>query len=44
MELDELKASWQRLDRRVQIDSPALNLALFTDDQTRKASLAHCCR
>jgi len=35
MELDELKASWQSLDRRVS-QLTALNLALFTDVQRRK--------
>lgn len=35
MELDELKASWQSLDRRVS-QLTALNLALFTDAQRRK--------
>jgi hypothetical protein len=36
MELDELKASWQSLDRRVS-QLHALNLALLTDVQRRKA-------
>lgn len=36
MELDELKASWQSLDRRVS-QLTALNLALLTDVQRRKA-------
>jgi len=36
MELDELKASWQSLDRRVS-QLTAINLELFTDAQRRKA-------
>lgn len=36
MELDELKASWQSLDRRLD-RLASINLALVTDNQTRKA-------
>jgi hypothetical protein len=36
MELDELKASWQSLDRRLN-RLVTINLALVTDKQTRKA-------
>jgi hypothetical protein len=36
MELDELKASWQSLDRRLE-RLASINLALVTDNQTRKA-------
>ena len=36
MELDDLKASWQSLDRRLN-QLVSINLALVTDKQTRKA-------
>ena len=36
MELDELKASWQRLDRRVD-ELTAINRRLLTDTISRKA-------